>query len=300
VSADQFHPREFRRGLRHAWLTDAEYRIAVELCEFAGIGKPVVWPSVPTLAENCCMKDRGVQYILGRLETKGVIVCVTRSKGGRGQTSRWQLLVRGFTSDTVSDSETVHSHAPFTDPETVHGGDQNGAPARTKTVHGHAPEVVKEVGRSRGSAPPPALMAAGALPTKARADAASTLPLNHDDVMHLETWPEWAAGCDLPVERPGRFCERHPRGGAPCGGCRDRRLLDERWEQEHADWKEDSRDQRAEIKACTHCNEHGQYTDHEGLWWCEHHGPPSSVSANPNNIRSLISENTNTLEGKRA
>jgi len=288
MTADNFSPRAFRRSLRHACLTDAEYRVANELCEFAGIGKPVVWPSVPTLAENCCMKDRGVQYTLGRLEAKGVIACVTRSKGGRGQTSRWQLLVKG---DTVSDPETVHSHAPFTNPETVHGDDRNGAPARTQTVHGHAPEVVKEGGRRRGGAPPgPALDArAGAPPTKAAADAAPTLPLNHDDALHIETWLEWAANTDLPVERPSRGCPRHPDGnGPPCGACKANRELSERWEEERAGWKEDSRDQRARIKGCPHCNEHGQYTDDEGLWWCEHHGPPSSVSADPPNIRSLV------------
>jgi len=129
MTADNFSPRAFRRSLRHACLTDAEYRVANELCEFAGIGKPVVWPSVPTLAENCCMKDRGVQYTLGRLEAKGVIACVTRSKGGRGQTSRWQLLVKG---DTVSDPKRCTAMHRLPTPKRCM--------ATTETVHQRVPK----------------------------------------------------------------------------------------------------------------------------------------------------------------
>jgi hypothetical protein len=68
--AAEFNPRDFRRGLRGAGLTDAEYRVAVELAEFSMIGKPEVWPSLPTLAENCCMADRrSVRRILGPART---------------------------------------------------------------------------------------------------------------------------------------------------------------------------------------------------------------------------------------
>lgn len=175
--AAEFNPRDFRRGLRDASITDAEYRVAVELCEHAGIGKPVVWPSVPTLAENCCMKDRAVQYILRRLESKGVIACENRSKGGRGQTSRWRLLTK-----------TVHSHAPFTDPETVHHDSRNGAPARPKTVHGHAPEeVIEEERRSAARAPAPADAA-----PRAPRQGSGQKPVNDEgaseDGLLLESW----------------------------------------------------------------------------------------------------------------
>lgn len=111
MSADNFQPRDFRRSLRGAGITPTEYRVAIELCEYANRGEPIVWPSVPTLAENSAMTDRAVQKILRRLEDKGVIVCEIRSKGGPGKSSRWRLVIRN--------AETVNHGTPFAAPETV-------------------------------------------------------------------------------------------------------------------------------------------------------------------------------------
>jgi len=117
-------------------VTDAEYRVAVELSEYAAIGKAVVWPSLPTLAEHCRMERRSVQRILRRLEGKGVIVCVTRSKGGRSQTSRWQLCTRT--------PETATHGSPFT-AENRDPRSPKPRPKEPKTATGGSPEVVKEV-----------------------------------------------------------------------------------------------------------------------------------------------------------
>jgi hypothetical protein len=50
-----FSPRAFRRGLRGAGITATEYRVAVELCEYAGpknqlCGRPsLCWPRIANL-----------------------------------------------------------------------------------------------------------------------------------------------------------------------------------------------------------------------------------------------------------
>jgi hypothetical protein len=141
--SEEFHPGQFRRSLRSAKLTDAEYRVAVELAEFSMVGKPVVWPSLPLLAENCCMADRrSVRRILGRLEAKGVIECITRSKGGRSQTSHWRLC---------STPETGTGGSPFTDHKTGTQTTQNRDPTCHKTGTHRSPEVVIEVEKEVGA-----------------------------------------------------------------------------------------------------------------------------------------------------
>jgi Helix-turn-helix domain len=106
VSANEFNPREFRRGLRDVKLTSTAYRVAVELSEYANPGQPHVWPSVDTLADNCGMRRATIIRALNTLASNGVITATEgRSKGGRNQTTRWHLNCR--TAATVLDSETV-------------------------------------------------------------------------------------------------------------------------------------------------------------------------------------------------
>jgi Helix-turn-helix domain len=166
---NEFNPREFRRSLRRPDISDAEYRVAVELCEHANRGDPIVWPSVPTLAEDSAMTDRAVQKILRRLEDKGVIVCEIRSKGGRGKSSRWRLIVN---------TETVNDGTPFTEPERVNHGARNGEPRSTKPRTAVHPKKIEEEGR-RGDAP--------------AAWRGNASPLNDDDVTHPETWAAFCA-----------------------------------------------------------------------------------------------------------
>jgi hypothetical protein len=114
----EFHPRDFRRGLRHANLTDSEFRVAVELCEYAGFDKPTVWPSTVVLADTCGMAERSLRRIIRRLEAKGVITCAAPSKGGRGQTSRWQLhvITRTGQSGFLDDKPGLAGHLASTLP----------------------------------------------------------------------------------------------------------------------------------------------------------------------------------------
>jgi Helix-turn-helix domain len=230
MSAEDFQPRDFRRSLRGAGLTDAEYRVAVELCEFAGIGRPVVWPSMPVLAENCCMSDRrNVRRILHRLETKGVIVCIARSKGGRGQTSRWELR--------TATQETGSHGTPFTDNKTGSHEPQNWVPTRHKTGSHGTPEVVievdKEVARTRATYPP-----ADPIPEEP--------PRFCDDHM-----PNGSAG-------------------EKCRACGDARVAHDAWEEVVQVIRVRQRKaRRAAIDACPHCDDNGMAETDYGFKRCE-------------------------------
>ena len=79
-------------------------------------------------------------------------------------------------------------------------------------------------------------------------------PLNHDDEFHLETWREWAAQYNLPVEEP-----------AP-----NQNRFRAKWRSERQDWRNLQIELRGETKACPRCDTNGLYTDQDGLWWCDH------------------------------
>jgi hypothetical protein len=105
ADSGEFHPGKFRRSLRRAGITSTEYRVAVELSEYANPGNPIVWPSVETLAADCEVTDRTIERTLSALKSKRLIAEVGSRKGGRGRTTRW-LLVNPDTGDTLSGSET--------------------------------------------------------------------------------------------------------------------------------------------------------------------------------------------------
>lgn len=81
---------------------------------------------------------------------------------------------------------------------------------------------------------------------------ARSKPRNHNDAYHPETWKEWTADLGMSEERPTNYYDA------------------KKWDTERDEWKEWNADLRAKIKACTQCDNNGQYTDHDGLWWCEH------------------------------
>ena len=220
----QFHPGDFRRGLRHAGLTHGEFRVAVELAEYARPGKPTVWPSATTLAEICGMTKRGIQLVLASLEAKRAIVCTGRSKGGRGHTNHWRLLV-------IPAPETVNDASPFTDPETANHGspfadekanhgspfadekaNENAHKGRTKT-HEKANGGSPEVGRSCESE------------VGARASERTDHPGNHS--------PEPTHPNGISIEPPKRACTRYPHSEA-CGTCKSDN-------DAHRTWLADSR-----------------------------------------------------------
>ena len=129
MSAEEFHPRDFRRGLRHAGVTDAEYRVAVELSEYAAIGKAVVWPSLPTLAEHCRMERRR---------------CAAHppQAGGKGcHRLRYPQQGRPQPNQSLA---AMHAHTGNRDPRVAVYG-RKPRPKEPKTATGGSPEVVKEV-----------------------------------------------------------------------------------------------------------------------------------------------------------
>ena len=159
---NEFHPGAFRRGLRHADLTDGEFRVAVEMAEHANVGKPIVWPGAMKLAETCGKTRNGIQGVLKRLEAKGVIMRAdsASNKGGRGHANRWRLLV-------VPEPERANGGYPFGDaqrangrwplaPERANDGTAKGPTTERERANGGWPEVVRsssEVGGARASEP---------------------------------------------------------------------------------------------------------------------------------------------------
>lgn len=154
----EFHPSDFRRGLRYAGLTHGEFRVAVELCEYAAVDEPIVWPSVKTLAETAGMTERGVQIVFKGLTRKRVIVCVETSRGGSGKTNRWRLLVvpKPRTGVQGLEEKTPNECSGFS----VRNPERKCPKPRTKTretPNWGSPEVVRsreEVGDARASATP--------------------------------------------------------------------------------------------------------------------------------------------------
>lgn len=231
-----FHPRDFRRGLRHLRLDDAEYRVAMELCEFAAIGRPIVWPGVKTLAEHCGMTPRGVQGILLRLEAKGVIACVTRSKGGRGHTTHWQLLVQR--------PQTTNGRSRFTGTEITNRGAGNYEPPCSETTNGRSPEVGMEVGMEVGG----------------RACVRETPPTPEPQQPRNDrtSQPSANSNSERPAAvEPSPFCPRHPGGtDKPCKGCQQARerveALTVGAEREHDAQRQAEADRRAACPDCDH------------------------------------------------
>lgn len=117
----EFHPRDFRRGLRGVKLSAQQYRVAVELSEYSAIGKAIVWPSIATLAADCGVGRSTVIRALNRLLSVGVIASAGSRAGGRGRATRWQLLIKGVTPDTVSNGERVSSATERVSFQTVKG-----------------------------------------------------------------------------------------------------------------------------------------------------------------------------------
>jgi hypothetical protein len=104
------HVKDLREGLS---VTDKF--VLLILAEYHSTDEKASWPSVTTLADDCLMTVRGVQQILGRLETGGFIV---RTKGcGRGNVSGYQIV--GV--DIKDERYSVNGCAGFIE-ETVNSG----------------------------------------------------------------------------------------------------------------------------------------------------------------------------------
>ncbi|WP_418888527.1 helix-turn-helix domain-containing protein [Mycolicibacterium neoaurum] len=230
--AAAFNPREFRRSLRNIGLTPGQFRVAVELCEFAGPDKPEVWPSIPTIAENCEMTQKGVQVALKALTKRGLIVCIHASKGGRGQTNRWRLMVpqtpnagSGFVDQKPRTpvrglaSETPNTEAPkprTQSPETPNGG---------------SGEVVRrsELEEDRARRPSP--------------------ELDNPAAYGLRPRPQQAPPC--------KRCKKI-RGEGWCSDCKSHREACQR------DRAAAGAARSAAIAACTLCNEYGELLGPDG------------------------------------
>ena len=297
-----FNPRVFRRSLRRAGVTANQYRVAVELCEYASQDKSVVWPSVAVLAEDCELDRRNVIRALNQLESKGFIVCDGGRKGGRGCSTRWRLVIKGGADATLYGTERVTHRAERVTP-VVKKGDATATRRRKEEGEegeaadaAHTPSLVSLDGEPRDCCaehePPGVEECEGCL----RASDKHV----HWEEMHLQPWSKYAQEMlpDLPerwvADGPLRICERDHPVGAACGTCRDLRLMREEWDKCRAVWEEDRAYRRECIADCRMCNSSGHVwiEDDPGPWYCDHgwlapplssFGTVSPVPPDPNN-----------------
>jgi hypothetical protein len=281
--SDEFHPREFRRSLRGAGITLAEHRVAVELCEYAAVGKPVVWPAIDTLAADCGLSRSATKRALNQLQVKGVIVCDGDRSGGRGRANRWWLIVKGGASDTLSNVKGSAGEPLYGEER----GSERGSPATkwgsetTKKGFASEPRSSKEEDRRRGRAahaahtPPPfssqdkrptdspGLSIGGPEPT----EPVTTVEADDDDDEPLPG----------PGPEPSRYCHKHPDGTSdPCWGCADARTRHQQWEkdqQEHLEAVEYERREQRIIDGCPRCDSNGFRLAPDGENLLEHHIP---------------------------
>ncbi|WP_029108545.1 helix-turn-helix domain-containing protein [Mycobacterium sp. URHD0025] len=293
-----FNPRAFRRSLRRAGITATQYRVAVELCEYASQDRSVVWPSVAVLAEDCELGRSTVIRILGQLESHGIITCDGGRKGGRGCSTRWRLIAKGVTSETLSDLKGLTS-GTLSDAKRV--------PLETKRVpleaqKGPASETrsSKEEGKKGGrvadatpTTPPPRVSRDSEPevccpehepPGVENCTACERAWRKHEawEDVHPQSWAEFAEEL-LPdfrpewiAQGPPKFCDRDHGVSAACGTCRDLRLMREEWDKRRAQWKVDCNDWRKAIDGCGRCNSYGRVWvgDDPDPWWCDHgYGP---------------------------
>jgi hypothetical protein len=325
-----FSPRAFRRGLRGAGagVTLTEHRVAVELCEYAGQGNPFAWPSIDTLAEDCVLDRRTVIRALNRLAANGFIVCDGTRNGGRGKSTRWRLIAKGVTTDTLSDEERVSPQTERVSPQTVKG------------VTGDTRSSKEEGGRGgSGAPPPPALTRGGGAPSPSSGSGSGSgepsnccqqhHPAGDDDcddcaramrkfenweMYRPQSWAEHSAEyvTNVPAkwlaQGPPRVCDGDHPVGAPCGACKELRLMRVEWEKRRAVWEEDRKDFRRDVRDCKFCDDNGR-VHVEGdpeLWWCDHGevDPPlstfgatsASAPANPN-TGSMAAFDSTTVGG---
>jgi hypothetical protein len=314
VTADGFSPRAFRRGLRGPDITLTEHRVAVELCEYAGPDKPVVWPAIDTLAADCGLSRSATKRALNQLRVKGVIVCDGDRNGGRGHANRWRLIVKAGASDTLSNAKGSASEPLY--------GEERGSPQTKRgsetTIKGSAsePRSSKEEEEKRegsGAPPPPALRRGGRAPDPG-SGSGDALPLNHDHADrgpsmgcpdHPSGQPDPGADCDacaracrkhdnwegfrqqswaeyaqyvknVPekwlADGPPLVCDRDHPVGAPCGACRDLRLMRQEWDKRRALWEQDRKDRLRDIDDCQICDSRGRvYMEGDPEpWFCDH------------------------------
>ena len=102
-------------------LSIAEKGVALLLANRYNDDQGYAWPSVLRLAEEAGLSERGVRYILRRLEDKGAIA--TEKNRGRGHTNKY--IFPGLKGAQP---------APFTATEKGHGATEKGHPVAPGTV----------------------------------------------------------------------------------------------------------------------------------------------------------------------
>lgn len=77
--------------LRGVNISPVDYRVLITLLTYADADGTRAFPSAKELAKACHMNLKTVPAALKRLEQRGLITCVKRSKGGPGCSTRWEI-----------------------------------------------------------------------------------------------------------------------------------------------------------------------------------------------------------------
>ncbi|CAO3446684.1 hypothetical protein [Azospirillum argentinense] len=78
--------------------SDAQKLVLLRLSDFADDDGGSIFPAVATVAADCGVSPRTVQYTMRKMEDKGWLLPVSNAKGGRGRTRQFALAVETLTA----------------------------------------------------------------------------------------------------------------------------------------------------------------------------------------------------------
>jgi len=260
-----------RQAMADPELTGMERRVFVIMWTFTGPDGDGARPGVDLLTEMLGAHVRSVRNALQGLIGRGYLVVTEKPNRRGGKATTYSVRVPA--DEAISASPSRAKDESFSAPsETLYRAENDTFSA----PQSRALMLKKEEESARSGAPPPTALTRGdGAPSQGSGSGSGDgLPLNHDDVRHLETWSEWAATSDISVDRP--VCKEHPDGdpGKPCSGCAQARENGKKWDEERKDWHDERKELRSDISACRFCDERGQITTTDGLYWCDHQTPP--------------------------
>jgi len=195
-----------RQAMADPELTGMERRVFVIMWTFTGPDGDGARPGVDLLTEMLGAHVRSVRNALQGLIGRGYLVVTEKPNRRGGKATTYSVRVPA--DEAISASPSRAKDESFSAPsETLYRAENDTFSA----PQSRALMLKKEEESARSGAPPPTALTRGdGAPSQGSGSGSGDgLPLNHDDVRHLETWSEWAATSDISVDRP--VCKEHPR-----------------------------------------------------------------------------------------
>ena len=167
-------------------ITRSEKLLLFVLADSHNAGRRVAWPSVTTMAFDCLMSERQIQYILRSVEPKGIIEIIRPLRTGRGYYQCYRFVALDADCDVKQKGAMV---APFSAPET--------AQEPCKTTHKRTKEgckiarLHKESGIEQGTLVTKNITPDGALTNDLRKHALKTWLATKDRLNGMLPEREW-------------------------------------------------------------------------------------------------------------